>query len=130
MCQGFSHFPGFSHHFDLAKLATTSIRVKFLALISSLGFGNFFMKLRKKGRATHLKCISPHMFLGGVVEGRLCPGDGSEGGEPVGQEINTCLQYVRAGAWSQLLPFGISVKEGSKNKILNNHDKFSITLGK
>ena len=29
MCQGFSHFSGFLHHFVLAKLATSSIRVKF-----------------------------------------------------------------------------------------------------
>ena len=28
ICQGFSHFSGFSHHFVSAKLATTSIRVK------------------------------------------------------------------------------------------------------
>ena len=28
MCQGFSHFPVFFHHFVLAKLATSSIRVK------------------------------------------------------------------------------------------------------
>ena len=28
MCQGFSHFSGILHHFVLAKLATTSIRVK------------------------------------------------------------------------------------------------------
>ena len=28
MCQGFSHFSGFLHHFVLAKLATSSIRVK------------------------------------------------------------------------------------------------------
>ena len=27
MCQGFSHFSGFLHHFVLAKLATSSIRV-------------------------------------------------------------------------------------------------------
>ena len=28
MCQGFSHFSGFLHHFVLAKVATSSIRVK------------------------------------------------------------------------------------------------------
>ena len=28
MCQGFSHFSGFLHHFVLAKLTTSSIRVK------------------------------------------------------------------------------------------------------
>ena len=28
MCQGFSDFTGFLHHFVLAKLATSSIRVK------------------------------------------------------------------------------------------------------
>ena len=28
MCLGFSHFLGFLHHFLLAKLATSSIRVK------------------------------------------------------------------------------------------------------
>ena len=28
MCQGLSHFSGVLHHFVLAKLATTSIRVK------------------------------------------------------------------------------------------------------
>ena len=28
MCQGFSYFIGFLHHFVLAKLATTSIRIK------------------------------------------------------------------------------------------------------
>ena len=28
MCQGFSNFSGFLHHFVLAKLATSSIRVK------------------------------------------------------------------------------------------------------
>ena len=28
MCQGFSHFSGFLHQFILAKLATSSIRVK------------------------------------------------------------------------------------------------------
>ena len=27
MCQGFKHFSGFLHHFVLAKLATSSIRV-------------------------------------------------------------------------------------------------------
>ena len=27
MCQGYSHFSGFLHHFILAKLATSSIRV-------------------------------------------------------------------------------------------------------
>ena len=27
MCQGFSHFPGFLHHFVMAKLATSSIKV-------------------------------------------------------------------------------------------------------
>ena len=27
MCQGFSHFSGVLHHFVLAKLATTGIRV-------------------------------------------------------------------------------------------------------
>ena len=27
MCQGFSHFSGFLHHFVMAKLATSSIRV-------------------------------------------------------------------------------------------------------
>ena len=28
MCQGFSHFPGFLHHFILANLANSSMRVK------------------------------------------------------------------------------------------------------
>ena len=28
MCQGFSHFSGFLHHFVSATLATTSIKVK------------------------------------------------------------------------------------------------------
>ena len=28
MCQGFSHFPGFLHRFLLAKLASSSLRVK------------------------------------------------------------------------------------------------------
>ena len=28
MCQGFSHFSGFLHHCVLAKLATSSIKVK------------------------------------------------------------------------------------------------------
>ena len=28
MCQGFNHFSGFLHHFVLAKLASSSIRVK------------------------------------------------------------------------------------------------------
>ena len=39
MCQGFSHFSDFLHHFVLAKLATTSIRVKqataFISVVSS-----------------------------------------------------------------------------------------------
>ena len=30
MCQGLGHFSGFLHHFVLAKLATSSIRVKSL----------------------------------------------------------------------------------------------------
>ena len=30
MCQGFSHFSGILHHFVLAKLANSSIRVKTL----------------------------------------------------------------------------------------------------
>ena len=29
MCQGFGHFPAFLHHFVLAKLATSSIWVKY-----------------------------------------------------------------------------------------------------
>ena len=29
MCQGFSHFSGFLHHFVLAEVPTSSIRVKF-----------------------------------------------------------------------------------------------------
>ena len=28
ICQGFNHFAGFLHHFVLAKLATSSIRIK------------------------------------------------------------------------------------------------------
>ena len=35
MCQGFNHFSGFLHHFVLAKLATSSIRVKVLSQLSN-----------------------------------------------------------------------------------------------
>ena len=39
MCQSFSHFPGFLHHFVLAKLATSSIRVKMCwSYFSMLGY--------------------------------------------------------------------------------------------
>ena len=34
MCQGFSHFSFFLHHFVTAKLATSSIRVKVKCLIN------------------------------------------------------------------------------------------------
>ena len=48
MCQGFSHFTGFLHHFVLAKLAISSIRVKtYLNMKVELdwGFSTIYIKL-------------------------------------------------------------------------------------
>ena len=39
ICQGFSHFSAFLYHFVLAKLATSSIRVKGCIVLASSGSG-------------------------------------------------------------------------------------------
>ena len=41
ICQGFSHFLGFLHHFVMAKLVTSSIRVKSIVWMSD-SFGNIW----------------------------------------------------------------------------------------
>ena len=42
MCQGFSHFSGFLHHFLLAKVATSSIRVNSAQQCSLMSYSLFF----------------------------------------------------------------------------------------
>ena len=52
MCQGFSVFSGFLHHFVLAKVATSSIRVNPLisqAVLGDLGMSGFRVVLGIKG---------------------------------------------------------------------------------
>ena len=48
MCQGFNHFPGFSHHFVLAKFATSSV----------LGL-KLVIWLREKGRVKSTRTTPP-----------------------------------------------------------------------
>ena len=43
MCQGFGHFSGFLHHFVLAKLATSSIRVKVPEFCTKIILAPFFL---------------------------------------------------------------------------------------
>ena len=65
MCQGFSLVSGFLHHFVLAKLATSSIRVKFPQLpVTPWVNGCFHSKVTSQalGEWLHIKCLVAHIF--------------------------------------------------------------------
>ena len=60
MCQGFSHFSGFLHHFVLAKLATSSIRVKMLL---TLAYNPVYDYNPSNAKSTFVKSARMQRFL-------------------------------------------------------------------
>ena len=61
MCQGFNHFSGFLHHFVLAKLPTSRIRVK-------KGEDKECVKSSILSQETHIKRIPYFIDLLGVIQ--------------------------------------------------------------
>ena len=81
MCQGFSYFSVFSHCYVLAKLATSSIRVKD---VISLPYGSLI--------SCHPRHLLPEgLFLSsrGGIEGDIQFG----GGDPVSTECQKCFTH-------------------------------------